>query len=59
MELLTEKYRPKKIEDLVLINKEFGEKLKQWKASGTIGSHLLLYGSPGTGKTSSVNVIIN
>ena len=59
MELLTEKYRPKKIEDLVLINKEFGEKLKQWKASGTIGSHLLLYGSPGTGKTSSVNVILN
>ncbi len=59
MELLTEKYRPKKIEDLVLINKEFGEKLKQWKASGTIGNHLLLYGSPGTGKTSSVNVILN
>ena len=59
MELLTEKYRPKKIEDLVLINKEFGEKLKQWKTSGTIGNHLLLYGSPGTGKTSSVNVILN
>ena len=59
MELLTEKYRPKKIEDLVLINKEFGDKLKQWKTNGTIGGHLLLYGPPGTGKSSSVNVILN
>lgn len=59
MELLTEKYRPKKIEDLVVINQEFGEKLKQWKEKKTIDSHLLFYGPPGTGKSSSVNVIIN
>lgn len=59
MELLTEKYRPKKIEDLVLINKEFGEKLKQWKEKGSFDGHLLFYGPPGTGKSSSVNVILN
>ena len=59
MELWTEKYRPKKIEDLVLINKEFGDTLKYWKENKTIGGHLLLYGPPGTGKTSSVNVILN
>lgn len=59
MDLLTEKYRPKKIEDLVVINQEFGEKLKQWKENKTIDSHLLFYGPPGTGKSSSVNVIIN
>ena len=59
MELLTEKYRPKKIEDLVLINKEFGEKLKQCKEKGSFDGHLLFYGPPGTGKSSSVNVILN
>jgi DNA polymerase III gamma/tau subunit len=59
MELLTEKYRPRKIEDLVVINQEFGDKLKQWKENKSIDSHLLFYGPPGTGKSSSVNVIIN
>lgn len=59
MELLTEKYRPKTIEDLVITNKEFGDKLKQWKEKGSFDSHLLLYGIPGTGKSSSINVILN
>ena len=59
MELLTEKYRPKKIEDLVLINEEFGKKLQQWKANGDFNCHLLFYGPAGTGKSSSVNVILN
>lgn len=59
MELLTEKYRPKTIEDLVITNKEFGDKLKQWKEKGSFDSHILLYGIPGTGKSSSINVILN
>lgn len=59
MELLTEKYRPKKIEELVLINKEFGDKLKLWKENKSLDGHLLFYGPPGTGKSSSVNVILN
>ena len=59
MELLTEKYRPKKIEDLVLINKEFGDKLKSWKETGDLTGHILLYGPPGTGKSSTVSVILN
>lgn len=59
MELLTEKYRPKKIEDLVLISEEFGETLRYWKSIKTIGCHLLLYGPPGTGKSSCAKVILN
>ena len=59
MELLTEKYRPKKIEDLVLINKEFGEKLQSWKEKGELSGHILLYGPAGTGKSSTVSVILN
>ena len=59
MELLTEKYRPKTIEDLVITNKEFGDKLKQWKEKCSFDSHILLYGIPGTGKSSSINVILN
>ena len=59
MELLTEKYRPKKIEDLVLTNQEFGVKLKQWKENKNLDGHLLFYGPPGTGKSSTVSVILN
>ena len=41
MELWTEKYRPKKIEDLVLINKEFGDTLKKIQAKiGESGNEL-------------------
>lgn len=59
MDLWTEKYRPKKIEDLVFINKEFGEKLKEWKEKKDFGGHILLYGPAGVGKSSCVNVILN
>lgn len=59
MELWTEKYRPKKIEDLVLINAEFGNKLKEWKEKKDFGGHILMYGPAGVGKSSCVNVILN
>lgn len=57
--LLTEKYRPNKLSDLVFIDNSFENKFKSWVASKNIDSHLLFYGPPGTGKSSSINVLIN
>lgn len=57
--LLTEKYRPSKLSDLVFIDNSFENKFKSWVASKNIDSHLLFYGPPGTGKSSSINVLIN
>lgn len=62
MELLTEKYRPKTLEDLVNPtgdDKTFIEKLKSWKEKNQLDGHLIFYGPPGTGKSSTVRVIIN
>lgn len=62
MELLTEKYRPKTLEDLVNPtgdDKSFVEKLKSWKEKKQLDGHLIFYGPPGTGKSSTVRVIIN
>ena len=50
--LLTEKYRPKALEDLIT-PKRVGEKL-----SKGVYQHLLLHGSPGTGKTSAAKVLV-
>lgn len=51
MPLLVEKYRPQKIEDLIGFNNTFNidDSLP----------HLLLYGSPGIGKTTLARIIIN
>lgn len=57
--LLTEKYRPNKLSDLVFIDNTFENKFKSWIASKNIDSHLLFYGPPGTGKSSSINVLVN
>ena len=46
--LLTEKYRPQSLDDLITPQR-VGEKL-----SKGVYQHLLLHGSPGTGKTSAV-----
>ena len=51
-QLLTEKYRPSKLEDLVFINDEYENKFRSWVQNKFIDSHLLLYGHPGTGKSS-------
>ncbi|MFH2107023.1 MAG: replication factor C large subunit [Candidatus Micrarchaeota archaeon] len=51
--LLTEKYRPKKIDDLIG-NDEARSKIKQWILNWIKGNKrkpLLVYGPPGTGKT--------
>ena len=57
--LLTEKYRPKQLSELVFVNEEYEKKFKEWIEKKSIDSHLLLYGKPGTGKSSSINVILN
>lgn len=57
--LLTEKYRPKKISELVFVNEEYENKFKEWIEKKSIDTHLLLFGKPGTGKSSSINVILN
>lgn len=62
MELLTEKYRPTKIEDIVNPtgdNNDFIKKLQYWKETGKIDTHLLFFGPAGTGKSSTVRVILN
>jgi len=50
--LLTEKYRPKTLEDLITPAR-VNEKL-----SKGVYQHLLLHGSPGTGKTSAAKVLV-
>lgn len=58
-QILTEKYRPKTVNDLVFINDEYENKFKSWVANGQIDTHLIFFGPPGTGKSSSINVLIN
>lgn len=58
-QLLTEKYRPKTVNDMVFINDEYEMKFKQWVTNKSLDSHILLYGLPGTGKSSSINVLLN
>lgn len=57
--LLTEKYRPNTINDLVFINDDYENKFKSWVANKSLDSHLLFYGVPGTGKSSSIRVLLN
>lgn len=58
-QLLTEKYRPQTINDMVFINDEYETKFRQWVKNKSLDSHILLYGLPGTGKSSSINVLLN
>lgn len=57
-ELWTEVYRPKKIDDYVFKDEKQKKQIAKWISGGAL-PHMLLSGSPGTGKSTLVKVLLN
>lgn len=56
--ILVEKYRPKSISDYVFQNKDNERKIKKWLKEKNI-PHVLMSGTPGTGKTTMSRILVN
>lgn len=57
-ELWTEKYRPSTVDGYVFTDENQRQQVTHWISQGSI-PHLLLSGSPGTGKTTLAKMLIN
>jgi replication factor C small subunit len=57
-ELWTEKYRPKNIDGYVFKDEKQKKQIAQWIAGGAL-PHMLLSGSPGTGKSTLIKMLLN
>lgn len=57
-ELWVEKYRPKTVDEYVFTDNNQRQQVDHWIKEGAI-PHILLSGSPGTGKTTLAKVLIN
>ena len=57
-ELWTEKYRPKTVGDYVFTDANQRQIVESWIKDGVI-PHILLSGSPGTGKTTLAKILVN
>jgi replication factor C small subunit len=58
IELWTEKYRPRTMDDYVWRDDEMRAKAEEWVAQGAL-PHLMLYGPPGCGKTSLAKMLLH
>jgi len=52
-----EKYRPRKIEELIFPSKQIQGAVDKWYQEGKITENALLYGKPGTGKSSLIKIL--
>ena len=57
-ELWVEKYRPKTLDGYVFKDQNQKSQIESWIKAGTL-PHMLLSGSPGTGKSTLIKLLLN